>query len=360
MKRLLVMGILLIPLLVYLTVCSGNPNSGGGITLTQTVGSTVVTTWKDNKACAYSISFDDSLYNSNIKFEQSFNTYDLYGSLVLITKYIDDGTNPWHENNGSWSLYKAMLDRGRFDVISHTLTHPDLRTLTAVQIDAELATSYDKIYSNTGYKPLVMGAPYGANNSTVMKEAAKYYLADRTALVDFSNGGNEYDTTDYYNLKCSCALTNTTVKELNNFLDQAIAEKSWSILVGHGCDGEGYSPPTLATWNSHFRYIQSKASLIWNGKLNDVIRYLKERQFASISFGFATSSQIQVSLNHSLDNSIYNYPLTLRTQVPAGWSSATVVQGSSSKLVSVITENVAKYIYYEAIPNQGLITISGS
>lgn len=405
MNRALLMSILFIPLIVFSTVCSGNLENGGKNSVAKTnlpgkngwiatasvnntsedperaldndlstrlsiadfqvdklatIGSTVVTTWKDNKACAYSISFDDSLYPSILKFEQSFNTYDLYGSLCLITKYVDDGTNPWHENNGSWDLYKKMLDRGRFDVVSHTDTHPDLTKLTAAQIDTELAASYDKIYKQTGDKPLMMAAPYGANNRTVMKEAAKYYLADRAILVDFSNGGNAYNTTDYYNLKGSCALNNTTVNELNSFLDKAIVEKSWSILVGHGCDGEGYSPPTLATWNSHFKYVQSKAGLIWNGKLNDVIRYLKERQFAAICFGWVTPAQLQVSLTHSLDNSIYNYPLTLRTQVPASWSSATVVQGLSSKTVSVVTENATNYIYYEAIPNQSLITISGN
>ena len=66
-------------------------------------------------------------------------------------------------------------------------------------------------------------------------------------------------------------------------------------------------------------------------------------------------NNIEVDLTHSLDKSMYNLPLTLRTMVPASWTKATVKQGDKTSNVTV--KNGA--IVYDLDPGKGIAVISG-
>ena len=59
----------------------------------------------------------------------------------------------------------------------------------------------------------------------------------------------------------------------------------------------------------------------------NAILYSKERDAASIKELTNTSNEITLTLTDNLDNSIYNYPLTLSRELPDGWSSVSVMQG---------------------------------
>ena len=67
-----------------------------------------------------------------------------------------------------------------------------------------------------------------------------------------------------------------------------------------------------------------------------------------MEFGAGT---INVTLTHTLDNTMYNLPLTLKTYVPASWKTVSVRQGPIMQKVDAQQDAAGTYILYQVTPN---------
>jgi peptidoglycan/xylan/chitin deacetylase (PgdA/CDA1 family) len=81
----------------------------------------------------------------------------------------------------SWAEILEMYNAG-IDIIDHSATHPDMRTLTALQIQAELQSSTDAFLANGLPSPTDFVIPSGFTNSFVNGEIAKYRRSSRGAI----------------------------------------------------------------------------------------------------------------------------------------------------------------------------------
>ncbi len=106
---------------------------------------------------------------------------------------------------------------------------------------------------------------------------------------------------------------------------------------------------------TYLDYLQRKN--LWVGTFGAAVKYIKERSSATISVFSSSSDQMVLSLADSLDDAIYNQPLTLRSEVPSGWTSVKIEQGSSSIEVPSTVEGTTRVVYYNALPDRGLITL---
>jgi len=318
-------------------------------------GNTTICRWYGNKSAAYSITYDDGISNSLTKFENLQKTYNLVGTAALISNWIDNGVNIDGYSIANWSYYKDMASRGIINVCSHTNTHPDLTTKTVSQIDDELNTSKQSIINNIGTSCDALVYPYYSYNNTVKTEAAKYYIC---AAQAGDNDGNPYNTTDYYGLYRYTPYSNTTVTQLNDKINSAISKGNWFILCSHGCDGEGWESQPLSFFDNHYKFINSKLGSIWNDYYDHVAKYLRERNSSTVEVKSVTASEIKVNITNSLDSSVYNHPLTAKTKVPSTWTTACVVQGTTSKNITTILESNERFVYYDIIPNKGEISIT--
>jgi len=88
------------------------------------------------------------------------------------TGYVGTTTTKQHV---TWEELKAMSETGKFSIQSHTVTHPNLTTLTADQLQIELTQPIQAIESHLVYTPIFFAYPYGAFNEVVQAEARKYY-----------------------------------------------------------------------------------------------------------------------------------------------------------------------------------------
>ncbi|WP_152393369.1 S-layer homology domain-containing protein [Paenibacillus guangzhouensis] len=319
------------------------------------VGDTSVCRWKDCKAGAYTIVYDDGIYQSDLRFAELHEKYGLVGTLALISDWIKNGYNDMGASAGTWAQWKALLDKGYFDVASHTVTHRNLTTLSADELRTELDKSVADIATNTGHVPQTLAYPYNATNDAVMEEAAKRFVVARQGG---SNTGNAPDTTKYYSLSSTVPESTTTVKQLNDWLDTGIAKANWLILTGHGNNDEGWSPPSLSLYDSHYAYVKQRDDALWNGTLAQVGKYLRERQDAKIELVTVNSLSIKLKLTGTLDSKVYDEPLTLRTQVPADWSRVTVTQGGKSTTAQPVREGEGYFVYYEAVPGANAIALA--
>ena len=65
---------------------------------------------------------------------------------------------------------------------------------------------------------------------------------------------------------------------------------------------------------------------------------------------------MSIVLTDSLDDEIFDFPVTLKVNVPSDWKRAEYSQ-DGTETVDVVTENGKKYMYINAIPDKGSILI---
>lgn len=125
---------------------------------------------------------------------------------------------------------KELSDAG-WEIMGHTATHPNLKSLSSAQIEDELSRSKAAL-EGLGLNVRNIVYPYNKSNETVREIARKYYRSGR-------GGKNELnrDVRNPYDLR---SVSNRThdVMEMKSFIDRADAEKNWLIIYHHQIDAK--------------------------------------------------------------------------------------------------------------------------
>jgi hypothetical protein len=67
-----------------------------------------------------------------------------------------------------------------------------------------------------------------------------------------------------------------------------------------------------------------------------------------------SATSITLRLTHGLDNTVFNYPLTLRRPMPGGWATATITQNGAAVSGQVVNGNLV----FDVVPNGGDIVLT--
>jgi len=109
---------------------------------------------------------------------------------------------------------------------------------------------------------------------------------------------------------------------------------------------------------AHLDYVAANRSNYWVNNFGNIIRYIKERNAVQLTVISESKKRISQQLADSLDNLIYNYPVSIRRPMPTGWKGASVIQGTENLAIHLVRKNQAAYIQFDAIPNAGPIVIT--
>jgi peptidoglycan/xylan/chitin deacetylase (PgdA/CDA1 family) len=313
-------------------------------------GSTTICLVKDNKKSAVVFTTDDGLLKSVKIYVAEWKKLNLRGTCAIIAGSV---------STSEWGEWKKLVDEGYLDLGNHSMNHPNLTTQTWAQLETEVNGAKDVIEKNMpGYKVVTFLCPEGAYNDLVISKAMERHGANR--VVD--RGYNSFNPTvaQIYRLKRQQILGATTVDEMNSWVNQAISQGQWLIEAYHGCDAEGWEPPPCALLLQHYGFVATKLDQIWNGTFNQVIKYIKERQASTLKVVSASAIEIVLQLTDTLDNTAYNFPLTLKTEVNSAWSNVYLRQGAATSQVTPVLETGIKYAYFNVIPDGGAITLSAN
>ena len=77
--------------------------------------------------------------------------------------------------------------------------------------------------------------------------------------------------------------------------------------------------------SAYLDYLETKD--LWVGTFGSVVKYIKERESANLSLVSSSEDQIVLSLTDTLDDAIFDEPLTIRSEVPSGWAKVRVQAG---------------------------------
>ncbi len=184
-----------------------------------------------------SLTFDDgykSAYTNGLPLLQKYH--------LLSTQYIISGSLDVDTNYITTAMLKDYVTKGH-EIGSHTVSHPDLTTLTAANADAELKNSQSTLQMALALSIKNFASPYGAMNDQVLTNAKKYYTSHRGVQAGF-NAKNNFNA---YNIRVQNVVSSTTPAEVQGWVQTAITTKTWLVLVYHQVD----TNPAAGDYNTY-------------------------------------------------------------------------------------------------------------
>lgn len=305
--------------------------------------------WKDFKPSAYSPTFDDG---TDIQF---------YGALPILdslniksTLYITTGKR----DSSTWHYLNEEAKKGH-EIGSHTITHKVLTDASPEELKYELIESKRSIIRNI---PAQTGSfsfcyPGGPTNDFIIEEVVKHYLAARTVAF-----GVNTDTTNLYRLYN--AWTQPPVKNAYNELKSHLTSLKnnpnnvWLIHMFHGFDGKNFEPIPLSVFRRIMIEIARDSNRIWIAPVRDVVKYMLERKSAVISIDSLTNNKLDFKIRHSLSDSSYNYPLSIRVLLPLEWTHLIVKQGNRIIPFQKKTILDNHFAFFNVMPGEEKISVA--
>ncbi|MCX8030012.1 MAG: polysaccharide deacetylase family protein [Thermodesulfovibrionales bacterium] len=177
------------------------------------------------KQAYVSITFDDGYASVYKDAFPILSKYDFPATVFVVTSYI--GNLP---DFMSWGQLYILTKHGKWEIGSHSHTHPNFTKLKRSEIENELNHSKEILISK-GFSPVGFASPYGQFDETVLESIKKSYFYHR-------NAGrppwlNSLYNIDVFNINAVTIYYDTSFEEMKVKIDRAIAEKKWLVLVIH-------------------------------------------------------------------------------------------------------------------------------
>jgi len=316
---------------------------GVGLSFAQTVE---VGTWAGFRKGAASFTFDDGAPSHVSDAGPTFKKYGYKGTFNLVVNW-----------NPNWSGFQGLADEGH-EIASHSNSHGN-------NMSGEEASSKNNIKSHINQKYGIITVAYP--NCNVPNESAvlQNYIVGRIcngSWKGLSDNMSKDGPSNWAQVPAIMTGSEGNIKSTNDFTSQmqkVVQSNGWVAFLTHGFQGKSngsatYSPTDLNAIDGALKWAQQNDKDIWVAPMGHVAMYIKERK-ATKAEASSSGSTITVKLSHNIKDNIsdYDYPLSLR--VKTDLSKATVKQ-ANALLESKIDGG---YVYFDAVPNAGDITISG-
>ena len=260
--------------------------------------------------------------------------------------------------HATWQELDTLASQGH-EIGSHTISHPRLDALDDANIRDELLRSREEILRHLGpAHTFSVECPFGIEDERAVEHALDIYEASRNRMpepwLDELTRSSRRDPASSdrpYVQWQRGLLAETSLETMRGWVDATSADDNiWLVLVIHGVEGIGWEPIARPTLAGFFDHLAASHDRVWVATFQDVTKYMRERQDA-VARTSAHDGGLRVMLTHSLDPTLYDLPLTLRTAVPAAWERVRVTQGASSLVAEVQREAGTRFVQYDAAPN---------
>ena len=305
-------------------------------------------TWGGFRPAAVTYTFDDNLTNQYAIAVPMFHQAGFKMTLFTVINY-------W--TTFTWSMAQTAAAYGD-EIASHTVTHTSLNAVSATQLTNELANSESAINSHiTNALCVTLAYPNCAvpANETLV---AQYYIGARGCSGQLVSS----TPADFMNISsfvCGSAGSIQNAIQFNSMANSAAATKSWCVYLIHALDGDnGYSPLPSTALQASVDYMRTNQDKFWVETFGNVVRYIQERNASSVAETADSGNSITLQVTNTLNNAIYNYPITLRRPLPANWPAAAVSQNNQPVTAKLVTVNSTNYVMFDVVPNGGDVVLS--
>lgn len=217
------------------------------------------------------ITFDDAWISQYQEALPLLERYKIFATFYILTGSLDKPD--YMTRDQVLALHKAGHEIG-----AHTVTHPDLNTLSLFQVEQELKNS-KQFLEDLIKKPVPnFAAPYGSASNKVLELIRKFFKSNRS----ISFGLNTKNTLDQFKIRALPISTGTTFSEIEHFLEDVAKYNAWAVLIYHRIDAQANQMSiTLTEFETHLKEIQNRnlTTLTIQEALQEVLP-----QSASINF----------------------------------------------------------------------------
>jgi len=307
-----------------------------------------VANWPGFRTAAVSYTYDDGCSNQFAIAIPMFNEFNYDLTMFTVTG--------WGPN---WTALQNASSAGH-EIASHTVTHANLGGLTIEAQTAELANSKNAVNSHiTDSNCVTIAYPYCATGNKPL--CAQYYFAARGCQGSIE-GNSPGDFMNLSSIACGSVGLVKTAADFTARFESTASSKGWCVFLIHGIDNDGgYSPLPSTVLRAGLDYLDARRDIFWVSTFGNVARYIKERNDVSVTELSVTDSNITLQVTDTLDNAIYNYPVTIRRLLPVEWGWGPFVNVSQNgRLVnsSIVEINFTKYVMFDVVPDGGNVMIS--
>jgi peptidoglycan/xylan/chitin deacetylase (PgdA/CDA1 family) len=208
-----------------------------------------------------SFTFDDGFASTRTLAAPILEARGIDGVLYL-SSGAPDGTFTLDDNQPAitWEQVRELQNDFGWEIGGHTEMHGELPEISQQQLRAELANSNNAFIAN-GLNVTNFASPFGAYDNTTLPEILKYYKSQRGFADRESLNVMPYNKSVLMVQSVEEGVTNAQVQA---WVDQAIAQKRWLILVYHDIAPQ-HNPDyiytnTTAELTAHANYVQSKVN----------------------------------------------------------------------------------------------------
>jgi oligosaccharide reducing-end xylanase len=303
-----------------------------------------VATWHGFRSAAICYTFDDGCSNQFSKARPMFDTAHFPMTLYTVTN--------WSPN---WKVLQNMSEKGH-EIGSHSVNHIDLNKADASTQNTELKNSKVVIEQNIkGSMCLTHAYPYCTK--AIDSIVSKYYISARGCQGFIENK----TPIDYNNVSSIVVGELGSIKVYVDFKNSFInvsKKNGWLVFLIHGIDNDGgYSPISSTELKKSLDYLTPRTSKYWVTTFKNATLYSKERNAAIISNVNIVDTAVTFDLSDNLLDSIYNFPLSLRSKLPNNWPSAKVTQNDIEVTSRIVKVDSTVYLQFDVVPDKGLIKV---
>ena len=304
-------------------------------------------TWRGFRSAAISYTFDDDLPNQYAVAVPMFNAKGFKITLFTVPNWLP---------GKSWTPAQDAALHGN-EIASHTMTHPHLPELSLAQQTNELAKSQAEINTHvTNQLCVTLAYPYCVEGNEAITR--QYYIAARGCSGQLvpATPANFMNISSFV---CGPEGPVKTPQDFNQLADRAAAANAWCVYLIHALDNDkGYSPLPSATLQAAVEYLGANRDKFWVETFGNVARYIQERDAASVQETAQADGRLTLQVTDNLDDSIYNYPITLRRPLPADWPAAAVSQNHKPVNAQIVEVASKKHVMFDVVPNGGEVILS--
>ncbi len=326
--------------------------ASGQVVYSQTIDSLYeVGTWSGFCDAAISYTFDDGCSGQFSTAIPMFNEFEFTLTLFTVT---GTGWSP----PPNWTVLQNAANQGH-EIACHTVTHPYLNQLSLAEQYAELVNSQDAIDTHvTGQKCLTIAYPYCVHGNDSL--CAAYYIAARACQGSIERS-TPVSMLNISSLICGSEGSTKTADNFNSRANSAAGSNGWVVYLIHGVDSDGgWSPTSSEELRGSLEYLDANRDKFWVATFLNACLYIMERNAVNVTETVVLDSSIIVQVTDTLDNDIYNYPITIRRQLPDDWRSATVTQDGQALDARLVTDDTRRFIQFDAVPDGGDVALTES
>ncbi len=303
-----------------------------------------VGTWQGFRLAAVTYTFDDGCSNQYAIAIPMFNEFNFDLTMYPVIN--------WSPN---WTALQNAAAEGH-EIGSHTISHPYLNQLTTAQQTTELENSQNIINSHIeGRQCITIAYPYCVPGNLTL--TTQYYIAARhcQGYIERTTPSNFYQISS---LICGSQGAVKTMEDFNTRFESTATSNGWCVFLLHGIDNDGgYSPLPSTTLRASLEFLDAHRDIFWVSTFANVARYIKERNDISVTELSSQDNIITLQVTDTLDDSIYNYPVTIRRPLRPNWSSANVSQNDQAVNTSVAEVDSVKYVMFDVVPDGGEVVL---